>query len=307
MPVWPGGKGFAFTVFDDPDSQTLEDSRVVYGCLAELGFRTTKGVWPIGPYREGGSRSESCENPAYRQHVQELQSSGFEIGFHGAALNTSSRERTLAGLNAFREYFGSEPLTMSNHFDNEEGIYFGADRVSGVRRWIYNAATFGNHARRYHGHVPGHPNYWGDACQARIRYCRNFVFRGINTLAHCPFMPYYDAQRPLVRAWYASSEGANAALFLGTISEREQDRLEAEGGACIMYTHFGRGFCEGGTINAEFRRLIRRLSRRNGWFVPVSTLLDHLAAQHGVHALASHERAHLEWRWLREKTVRGSS
>ena len=45
--IWPGGKSFAFTIFDDPDSQTLEAGREVYALLADLGFRTTKGVWPI--------------------------------------------------------------------------------------------------------------------------------------------------------------------------------------------------------------------------------------------------------------------
>ena len=307
MPPWPDGKHFAFTVFDDPDSQPLEESRLVYGLLEDLGLRTTKGVWPLGPFRQGNSRSESCENPAYRQHVQELQRAGFEIGYHGAALNTSNRARTLAGLDAFREYFGADPSAMANHFDNDEGIYFGPNRVSGIRRWIYNAATFGKHSGRYSGEIAGHANYWGDLCEKRIRYCRNFVFRDINTLARCPLMPYHDPERPLVPAWYASSEGANADLFMATISEPNQDRLESEGGACIMYTHFGNGFCENGKIKREFRRLMQRLRDKNGWFVPVSTLLDHLAAPQGLHCLTARERAQLEWSWLREKLARGSS
>ena len=45
---WPEGKAFAFTVFDDPDAQSYEDGRVVYSFLDDLGFRTTRGVWP-GP------------------------------------------------------------------------------------------------------------------------------------------------------------------------------------------------------------------------------------------------------------------
>jgi hypothetical protein len=39
MTGWPGGKDFAFTIFDDADSQTLENGRPTYGLLAELGFR----------------------------------------------------------------------------------------------------------------------------------------------------------------------------------------------------------------------------------------------------------------------------
>jgi len=120
-------------------------------------------------------------------------------------------------------------------------------------------------------------------------------------------MPYHDPERPLVRAWYASSEGANAALFMATLSEPNQDRLESEGGACIMYTHFGKGFCEDGKVKTEFRRLMQRLSEKNGWFVPVSTLLDYLAARKGVHSLTGRERARMEWSWLWEKLSAGSS
>ena len=47
---WPDGHRFAFTVFDDPDALTLEKGREVYALLADLGFRTTKGTWPVtGP------------------------------------------------------------------------------------------------------------------------------------------------------------------------------------------------------------------------------------------------------------------
>jgi len=36
---WPGRKRFAFTVFDDPDGQTVEMGKRVYGLLAELNTR----------------------------------------------------------------------------------------------------------------------------------------------------------------------------------------------------------------------------------------------------------------------------
>ena len=40
---WPGGKAFAFTVFDDPDSQTVGGMRSVYDYLSDAGLRTTAG------------------------------------------------------------------------------------------------------------------------------------------------------------------------------------------------------------------------------------------------------------------------
>ena len=301
---WPEGKRFAFTVFDDPDSQTLEASQVVYGFLRSLGMRTTKAVWPMGPYREGKSTSETCDNPAYREHVRQLHAEGFEVGFHGASIRSSLRNETEAGLERFREYFGGYPSAMANHFDNTEAIYWGAARMTGFRRWMYTAATLNRRAGQYSGEVEGSPYFWGDLCHSRIRYCRNFVFSKINTLQVCPEMPYHDPQRPFVHRWYASAEGADAGKFVGTIAEAQQEALEEEGGACIMYTHFGKGFVEGNRLLPRFENLMKRLGSRNGWFVPVSTLLDYLEQRRGEHVLSSQERARLEWRWLAEKLVR---
>lgn len=304
---WPAGKRFAFTVFDDPDSQTVEDSRIIYSLLADLGYRTTKGVWTLGPFREGNSRSETCDNPAYLQHVLDLQEQGFEIGFHNASLRSSEREVTRASLETFRQYFGQYPSSMSNHFSNHEAIYWGEARVGGAARLLYRLARNGE-SIPYSGHREHSPYFWGDLCQTHIRYCRNFVFRGMNTLRVCPAMPYSDPARPYVRGWYASSEGANARLFLQTISEADQDLLEEQKGACIMYTHFGKEFVDAGRPVKRFRELMHRLSLKNGWFVPVSTLLDYLQAWRGGERILSvRERTRLEGRWIWEKLRYGTS
>jgi len=305
--TWPEGKKFAFTVFDDPDSQTLGQSSLLYAFLRDLGLRTTKGVWTAGPPRPDDARSQNCLNPAYRAHLSELQAQGFEIGFHGAALASSPRAETCEALEHFKDYFGHYPLTMSNHFDNAEAVYWGDKRVSGPARLLYRLATLNRRGGRYSGETPGSGYFWGDLCRERIAYCRNFVFSSINTLSACPWMPYHDPLRPLVNAWYASSEGASAARFVATIAEPQQDRLEAEGGACIMYTHFGKGFVEDGRILPRFAELMRRLAAKDGWFVPVSTLLAHLEAVRGKHILSPSERRRLEWRWLSEKFLQGTS
>jgi acetyl-CoA carboxylase carboxyltransferase component len=115
-------------------------------------------------------------------------------------------------------------------------------------------------------------------------------------------MPYFDEERPYVNSWFASSEGATCHAFCQTISERNQDRLEEEGGACIMYTHFGAvDFYEDGLLNAGFKRLMERLRRKDGWFVPVSTLLDHLEKERGRHVISASERNQLERKWLIHK------
>src|SRR5207237_4888260 len=65
---WPDGKQFAFTIFDDPDGQTVEDGKRVYGLLAEMGFRTTRGVWPGTPVRTPNSLGAACDDVAYTRH-----------------------------------------------------------------------------------------------------------------------------------------------------------------------------------------------------------------------------------------------
>ena len=74
-----------------------------------------------------------------------------------------------------------------------------------------------------------------------------------------------------------------------------------------MYTHFGKGFVEDGRILPRFAELMRRLAAKDGWFVPVGTLLTHLEAVRGKHILSHSERRRLEWRWLSEKFLQGTS
>ena len=303
---WPEGKKFAFTIFDDPDSQRLEDGKRVYSLLTDWGFRTTKAVWPLGPIREPNSPGDTCAAPLYLAECHDLIRRGFEIGYHNATLHSSTRTETILALDRFREYFGHDPVSMANHY-NEEAIYWGPARLSGNRRAIYNLATLGRTRKRHFGHVEGHSCFWGDVCRERIRYCRNFVFSGINTLGDCPWMPYRDPERPFVNAWFAASEGSNVERFVRTVSEANQDQLEAEGGACVMYTHFGHGYVENGQVNSGFQELMRRLSRKNGWFVPVGTLLDCLGQRNGVREISRADRARIERRWLWEKLFRGTS
>jgi hypothetical protein len=114
-------------------------------------------------------------------------------------------------------------------------------------------------------------------------------------------MPYHDPTRPYVNYWFASTEGAVGKSFIERLSDANQERLEAEGGACIMYTHFGRGFYEGGRLHPRLRTVMERLSRRPGWFVPVTTLLDYIQAKRGPVTLAGPQRQALERQWLADK------
>jgi hypothetical protein len=121
-------------------------------------------------------------------------------------------------------------------------------------------------------------------------------------------MPYHDPARPFVKYWFASSEGDKGPAFIERISEANQDRLEAEGGACVMYTHFGHGFVDDkGRLVPRFVRLMERLAGKDAWFVPVSVLLDYLLVRRPDPVLTDAQRAALEGRWLSHKIRYGSA
>lgn len=304
---WPNGKQFAFTMFDDTDLTVPGNFEAVYELLGSLGMRITKSVWPatgagLLPRSEQGS---TCDDPEYLRTVLQLQRSGFEIGYHNSYFEGLPRERIEEALEHFKALFGAYPMSMANHAESSEGIYWGYDRVSGVAKAFYRLLMRRFGPNPHQGHLTESPYFWGDLCHQRIRYVRNFVFGEIDTLAICPEMPYHDPRRPFVQAWYAASNGQVLSSCLDLLTERNQDRLEASGGACIVYTHLGAGFERDGKVDPRFAQLLRRIASKNGWFVPVSTLLDHIRTQRGLRTLSDAGRRRLEWRWLAHKLVAG--
>jgi hypothetical protein len=273
----------------------------VYDFLYDLGVITTKSVWPTLGASTPIVGGTTCADPDYLAWTLQLQKRGFEIALHNATYHTSTRQGAIEGLARFREYFGAYPNIQVNHAGCRENIYWGDARVTGVNRLFYNLFTRFRSRGRFQGTDPSSDLFWGDMLKQHVQYVRNFVFAEINTLKVCPFMPYYDPLRPFVNYWFASSEGADCESFCRTICEANQDRLESEGGGCIMYTHFGKDFSDNGKLNEIFRRLMERLSKKNGWFVPVSTMLDFLRRQRGHRDITPRQRRRLERRWLWEK------
>jgi hypothetical protein len=307
--AWPAGKRFAFSVFDDTDLSVPGNFEAVYDLLGSLGMRTTKSVWPAtgGDLQPRGPHGSTCDDGEYLQTVLQLQRSGFEIGYHNSYFEGLPSHRVEEALDRFRLLFGHNPSSMANHAESSEGIYWGYDRLSGMPRTIYRLLMRRFGANPHCGHIPGSPHFWGDLCRQRIGYVRNFVFGGIDTLAACPMMPYHDPLRPYVQAWYAASDARILGSCLKLLSERNQDLLEESGGACIVYTHFGADFQQGQRVDERFAHLLRRLARKDGWFVPVSTLLDHIRSQRGLVTLSAAQRRRLEWRWIAHKLVAGST
>jgi hypothetical protein len=306
--AWPKGKRFAFTVFDDTDSATVENVGAVYAFLADCGLRTTKSCWVLrGDASRGKYPGQTLDDDVHRRWLVDLQAQGFEIGWHGATWHGSLRAQTAKALERFSDVFGHDPKAAANHTGMEDAIYWGSARLGGWRRFVYNLLTRYRNSAAYRGHIETDPYFWGDLCRQKIKYVRNFVFRDIDTLKACPWMPYHDPQRPFVNGWFASSDGHNVQQFNECIAEAAQDRLEEEGGACIVYAHFAAGFAADGRVEPRFKTLVERLSKKNGWFVPAGTLLEHLQAGHGPHVITEKERGHLERKWLFEKLFIGTN
>lgn len=296
--TWPDDKKFAFTIIDDTDFSTVENTRPVYEFLAELGFRTTKTVWPLAPCGRPTTGGQSLEDPDYRGWILDLQRRGFEIALHGVADGSSPRDRIVDGLRRYRQILGENPSVHINHVGQTEGIYWGVQRFDQPVRALYRL-----YLRARGAEVPGQGvdvnsrYFWGDICSAVPRFVRNLIFSDINTLKMDPLMPYHDPRRPFVRYWFSGSNGSGTEAFCRLISEKNQDRLEREGGCCIVYTHLGSTFYP---LRADLKYLLRRLSERQGWFVPVTPLLENIGMQRNWTTTADRRMTFrlMQLRWL---------
>ncbi len=306
MHNFPDGKRFAFTVFDDTDNSTVQNVGAVYQLLDELGMRTTKSVWTLPNVAGAKYGGSNLHDRDYLEWVLGLQSKGFEIALHNVRNSDSPRDVVERGFAEFEKRIGTQPRIHVNHSSNRENIYWGDARLNSTGvRLCYNLGTRFRRAGQFLGHVQHSEFFWGDICQEKIEYVRNFVFDEVNLDQVSPLMPYYDPGRPFVKLWFSSCEGARVETFCETLRESNQDKLEGEGGVCIMYTHFAEGFCNG-ALHPRFEELMRRLAKKNGWFVPVSTLLDFLRAETSDRTISREALADLERRWFFQKAHLGT-
>lgn len=303
-PAFPHGKRFAFTVIDDTDVATVQNIAPVYALLEHLGMRATKTIWTM-PCAEGStnfSSSQTLEETEYLAFVVDLQRRGFEIASHGATMESSTRERTAAGLERFRAVLGAYPRVHANHGMNRENLYWGAARVDAPLLKRLLQSTSGT--SYYQGDVEGSPYWWGDLCQRHITYVRNLTFAEINLLRVNPTMPYRDPSRPMVRWWFSATDAEDPEAFCRLISPAGQERLEREGGVCIVATHFGKGFVRHGRVVEAFQERLEALARRPGWFPTVGELLDWMRAQPADHCLSPAEWRRMQWTWARDLFLR---
>jgi len=306
MRRFPDGKRFAFTIIDDTDVATVANVGPIYRLLEQLGFRTTKTVWPLD-CPEGSpdfDTSQTLADCSYREFVLDLQRRGFEIASHGATMESSDRARTLRGLEVMRATFGRYPEVHANHANNIENLYWGAERLDDpVVRALYRLAV--REGNVYQGHRETTPFWWGDIAQKHLRYVRNLTFDTLDVSRVNPTMPYHDERRPLVNWWFSAADADNCGEFNRLVRVEAQDQLEQDGGVAIVATHFGKGFVTDGRVNELTASLLERLSRRPGWFVPVGQLLEWLQRSGVGGSLPAAEWRRMQWRWLADLLTRG--
>lgn len=282
--AFPDGKRFAFTIVDDTDMATLARNRPVYDVLQRHGLRTTKTAWVLRATEADhpANAGDSMQDPEYLAFLMELRDQGFEIALHGVRGGSSERADVAAGLEEFRQRFDSYPSLHVNHSRNRDNLYWGAQRWSlAPLRWLYRLAKDDH----FSGEDPASPHYWGDLARQHIRYVNQFTFSEINLLNVTPSFPYHLPDKPLVARWFPTSNGDNLDQFERLLSAENLDRLEREGGVCIVYTHLGAGsFNTADGVNPRFEDRIRDVAARDGWFVPASELLDYLSEQPGWRA-----------------------
>jgi hypothetical protein len=300
--VFPGGRRFAFSILDDTDVATVENVGPVYRLLDALGMRTTKTVWPL-PCPEGSrdfAGSQTLDDAEYREFILWLHGRGFEVTWHGATMEASERARTEEGLERFRAVLGAYPRIHANHAYNRENLYWGPARVDQPLLKAVIQRALPTPEGYYAGHVQGSPYWWGDLAQRHVEYARNLTFDEVNLARINPSMPYRDPARPLVRWWFSCSDAEDRDEFAELLRPDRQERLDREGGWCIVATHLGKGFSAGGEVDRLVRRRLEALAARDGWFVPVGELLDFLRARRTAETLPPDEWDRMQWRWARD-------
>jgi hypothetical protein len=297
--VFPNGKTFAFSIVDDTDMTTLERSKPLYDVLHRYGLRTTKTVWALASNDRSHppNAGDTLQDADYSDFIVELQSRGFEIALHGVRGGSSTRGEIREGLEQFSARLGHYPKMHVNHSLNRDNVYWGSNRWSFAPfRWAYSRVR----DREFEGDRPESPFFWGDILRERIVYVNQFTYGDINLLGLNPSIPYQLSDKPYVNYWFPTSDGDNLDRFERLLSTENLDRLEREGGVCLVYTHMGAGsFNRGGAANPRFVARIRDIAARDGWFAPASEILDFLRRQPGWKGdLTFREKVRLETLFL---------
>jgi hypothetical protein len=142
--------------------------------------------------------------------------------------------------------------------------------------------------------VEGSAYFWGDVARDKVRYVRSFAFARLDTGRISPGGPYRDATTPWVNMWFNTSDAPDVDAFKRLVTEEGIDRLRSRESYTIISTHLGKGFVQNGQVDPRVEEVLRYVADLDGWFVPVSTLLDHLVDAHGENLMRGPARWRLE-------------
>ena len=300
--VLPNNKKFAFTIIDDTDNGTVENTKPVYDYLYEKGIITTKTVW-VYPSRDkftGGF----LQDEDYLKFILNLKDNGYEIALHNVGSGSFSRKEIIEGIEIFNKLIGYYPKMQINHASNPDNIYWGIERYNSIVKLIVKI-LFGD-KRSYYGNKENSDYFWGDFCKDKIKYIRNLIFNDINTYKLDKKMPYLVKNKSIYsNYWFSSSDAHTVEEFNHLVNPKNIDQLVRENGICIVYTHFASGFVDkNGLLDPVFKKNVDYLSNRTGWFVPASTLLDYLKVQQEGEYVSSFYLNKLEIKWLIDRIVK---
>jgi len=272
---FPEGKKFIFTIVDDTDDAFFETIKPVYDVLFQNGLRTTKTVW-VKPVRDHKiSKGDCLERTEYRDFILDLKHKGFEIALHNVGSGDYKRQEIIDGIDKYKNIIGQYPELHINHSYNPDNIYCGSKRFSFPLDLLVKKMY--SQYNSFYGEIKDSKYFWGDLHKKIIKYSRNYEIDDINTLKKNPFMPYKDKQyEEFCNYWYSSTFASNQWMFNKMVNKESIDRLEKEGGVCILYTHLGY-YYKKGKVDEGFKKAIEYLgAKKTGYFMPVGEVMDFL-------------------------------
>lgn len=276
--MWPNGKKFAFTIIDDTDNSSIENVKAIYDFLNAINIKTTKTAW-VFPSRDK-FKGETLQDEVYKDFLLDLKEKGFEIALHGVGSGSFKREEIIKGISFFKEVLGQYPAMHINHSQNNDNLYWGHKRFGFFLSYFHKILV--QNRSVFSGDSEGSKHFWGDFSAMKIKYVRNRVYNGINTLRYDKHMPYKEKNKPYVNYWFSASDGHTVEEFLNLTKHRKIDALEREGGLCVIYTHFASGFLDdNGEVNREFVQQMNYLASREGWFAPASEIFNFIQKKRG--------------------------
>jgi len=299
--IWPNNKDFAFSIIDDTDNATISNIKPVYDLLKKHKIFITKTVWIYPP--KNSFTGETLKDPDYIKYVKDLKSQGFEIQLHNIGSGDFSRDEILKGLEYFKSVFDHYPSMQINHSTNSDNLYWGYKRYGSILKNIIKFLF--NNKRSFYGDVVSSPYFWGDYSKKHIKYIRNRVFNGINTLKYDPKMPYKEKNKPYSNYWFSSSDGHTLNEFNQLLSPKNINKLKRQKGLCLIYTHFSSGFVDTeGNLDKTFKENIEFLSKQNAWIAPASEILDYLNKRNEIEYINDFYKNILDIKWLFNRIIK---